>query len=243
MVVSSAHAITFAEPTSLLYLMQLASSALPVGAYSYSEGLEFLVETQTITSVEALEHWIQQELRYGSMRLETVAIARAYAAMGMNDPASLAYWNQWLSAIRDTRELREQSWQMGQALVRLVGHLEPELTDLFASLTESSSHGGGVPCNFAIGFGITAAHWHIDLRGALLGYLHSWMSNLVNAGIKLIPLGQTAGQSLLIQLYPHLCNTVDQCLEMKDEDLYSCNWGMAIASMNHETLYSRLFRS
>lgn len=223
--------------------MQLASSALPVGAYSYSEGLEFLVETQRITSAEDLAHWIQQELCYGSMRLETVAIARAYTAMTMNDHASLAYWNQWLSAIRDTRELREQSWQMGQALVRLVSHLEPELTNVFASLAGDSSNSAGASCNFAIGFGITAAHWHIDLRGALLGYLHSWMTNLVNAGIKLIPLGQTAGQSLLIQLYPDLCSTVEHGLEMDDEDLYSCNWGMAIASMNHETLYSRLFRS
>ena len=220
---------------ALPFLLQLASPALPVGAYSYSEGLEFLVDNGTITAVTALEHWITQELSYGTIRLETAVMARSYNAMVAEDWDMLRYWNNWLSAVRDTRELREQSWQMGQALARLLRTLEPELAQVLDEV--------GQPYNFATVFAISAARWHIEPEAMLLGYLHSWITNLVNAGIKLIPLGQTAGQTLLIQLYPTLRQTVQHCLAVDDDDLYGCSWGTAIASMNHETLYSRLFRS
>ena len=220
---------------ALPFLLQLASPALPVGAYSYSEGLEFLIDNGMLTTATALEHWLNKELSYGAMRLETAVIVRVHRAMMAQDIATIRHWNHWLSAIRDTQELREQSWQMGQALARLLRSLEPELVSLLDQI--------GTPHNFATTFAITAVQWQIGIETTLLGYLHSWISNLVNAGIKLIPLGQTAGQSLLIQLYPTLQQTVQACLELDDDDLYSCSWGTAIASMNHETLYSRLFRS
>lgn len=220
---------------TLPFLLQLASPALPVGAYSYSEGLEWLIDTQRLTTSEQLEHWIRKELQCGTMRLDAAAIARTYNAMNLNQINLICSWDKWLSAIRDTKELREQSWQMGQALVRLVQSLEPELCPLLETV--------GQPCNFATIFAITAAYWGIDLNAAMTGYLHSWITNMVNAGIKLIPIGQTSGQGLMLNLYPALQSTVYDCLTLSDDDLYSCSWGTAIASMNHETLYSRLFRS
>jgi urease accessory protein len=102
----------------------------------------------------------------------------------------------------------------------------------------------GTPCNYAIAFGIAAAYWQIPLMAALVGYLHSWVSNLINAGVKLIPLGQTVGQQLLLELAPQL-SVVSQEIVVLDqrEQLHSCTWGLALSSMAHETQYTRLFRS
>lgn len=224
--------------SALAHLLQLASPALPVGAYSYSEGLELLVHEGRITDALSLELWLLQELQWGAMRLEAVAVARVYDGMVGDTEAKnsrLSDWNQWLSALRETEELREQSWQMGRSLVRLLLELDPTLAPSLLAC--------GEPCNFAAAFGVAAAHWQIDRQSALVGYLYSWASNLVNAGVRLVPLGQTAGQKILLNLYPALDHAVTAALSLPDADLGSCGWGLAIASMNHEVMYSRMFRS
>jgi urease accessory protein len=220
---------------ALLRLLQLASPALPVGAYSYSEGLETLGEAGQLPDATALAHWLEQELQCGAVRLEAAVMVRAYQATQANDLAALNYWNAWLSAARDTEELRQQSWQMGYSLSRLLQEIEPTLQAHLGSL--------GHPCNFAIAFGMAAAVWQIPITAAVLGYLQSWATNLINAGVKLIPLGQTAGQKLLLNLQPNLEQAAQTALTLGDDELASVGWGLAIASMNHEVQYSRLFRS
>jgi urease accessory protein len=221
--------------SSLLHLLQLANPTLPVGAYSYSEGLETLVQAGTVIDQQSLHHWLAQELQYGAIRLEAIALVKAYQSLQSGDLASLQSWNQWLSAFRETEELREQSWQMGRSLTRLLSHIQPELQPQIEAC--------GQPCNFAIAFALAASHWQIDAQTAVLGYLHSWLSNLVNAGVRLIPLGQTPGQQLLLHLYPQLQQTAESVLQAGEDEIWNCGWGLAIASMAHETLYSRLFRS
>ena len=221
---------------ALLRLLQLASPALPVGAYSYSEGLEALAEAGRLSDRDALESWLLQELRYGAIRVETAVMVRAYRAGQLDDWTSLDNWNRWLSAARETEELRLQSLQMGRSLLRLLQDLH--LVELPQS-TVLQQEG----CHFAIAFALAAVRWQIDLPSAMLGYLHSWASNLVNVGVKLIPLGQTAGQRLLLQLQPAIECAVAEVLLLQDDDLGSCSWGLALASMAHETQYSRLFRS
>jgi urease accessory protein len=221
--------------SSLLHLMQLVSPALPVGAYSYSEGLETLVQSSNVVDAESLQHWLVQELRYGAVQLEAAIMVRVYQAAIASDLAPLSDWNQWLSAFRETEELRQQSWQMGRSLSRLLLELQPQVAERLQAC--------GEPCNFAVAFAIAAHSWQIDCKTMLLGYLHSWATNLVNAGVRLIPLGQTAGQRLLLNLCAEIETTTIAILEIKEEDFAICSWGMAIASMNHETLYSRLFRS
>ncbi|WP_416671684.1 urease accessory protein UreF [Egbenema bharatensis] len=223
--------------TSLLHLLQLVSPALPVGAYSYSEGLETLVQTDRVIDLSTLKAWLTQELRYGAIRLEAAVLLRIYDAAQANQLDRLAVWNQWLSAFRETEEMREQSWQMGRSLGRLLQELEPR---------ESVKQGlmaCGEPCNFAAAFALAAVDGKIDREIAVLGYLYSWVANLINAGVRLIPLGQTQGQQGLLHLYPQLEQTTQAVLSLTDDRLWSCGWGMSIASMNHETLYSRLFRS
>lgn len=219
----------------ILYLLQLASPALPVGAYSYSEGIEALIDMGTISDAQSLQHWLEQELRYGAIRLEAAVMVRAYHAVQSENIAALSYWNDWLSAARETEELRLSSWQMGRSLAKLLLQLQPQVAPFVDALE---------PCNYAIAFGIAAASWKIDpLLSVVLGYLHSWTTNLVTAGVKLIPLGQTAGQQLILNLFPDLMNAATEILSLSDDDLCSCGWGLSLASMVHEIQYTRLFRS
>ena len=218
-----------------LAILQLASPALPVGAYSYSEGLEMLVENGTITNIENLQDWLKSELIYGSIRLDAAIMVRGFYAIQSGDMQALKRWNLWLSAARDTEELRAASWQMGRSLMQLLGKLEPDILPVVNAV--------GYPGNYAIAFAIACAHWDINIQAALLAYLHSWANNLITAGIKIIPLGQTAGQELLLGLQPLLITTVGEILTMADDDLGCCNWGLSLASMQHETQYTRLFRS
>jgi urease accessory protein len=224
---------------TLLHLLQLASPTLPVGAYSYSDGLETLVENNVINNSKSLKHWLEQELSYGAIRLETAVMIRAYRSVETNNFEALGYWNAWVTAGKETAELRSQSWQMGNSLIRLLLDLQypgdTSLQDLAAA--------AGSPCNYAIAFGMGAAHLHIDETSVILGYLHSWASNLIGAGVKLIPLGQTAGQQLLLQLASNINLATQEILALEDDDLSSCSWGLALASMAHETQYTRLFRS
>jgi urease accessory protein len=218
-----------------LAILQLASPALPVGAYSYSEGLEMLIEDGTITNVENLQDWLKSELLYGSIRLDAAIMLRGFYAVKSGDIQALKRWNLWLSAARDTEELRAASWQMGRSLMQLLGKLEPDILPVVNAV--------GYPSNYAIAFAIACAHWDINIQACLLAYLHSWANNLITAGIKIIPLGQTAGQELLLSLQSLLTTTVGEILTMTDDDLGCCNWGLSLASMQHETQYTRLFRS
>lgn len=237
---------------ALLNLLQLASPALPVGAYSYSDGLETLVDSGAIASrcpegaiasQNNLWQWLEQELRYGAIRIEAAVVVRAYSSVIRNDFEALGYWNAWLTAAKETAELRSQSWQMGNSLMRLLLDLPapPQMSQTL-SLRDLAS-AAGIPCNYAISFGMAAAHWQIDLTASILGYLHSWASHLIGAGVKLIPLGQTVGQRLLFELSTDITRCTQEVLALEDEQLSNCGWGLSLASMAHETQYSRLFRS
>lgn len=221
--------------TKLLHLLQLASPTLPVGAYSYSEGLETLVDKQVINNYTSLASWLEFELKYGSIVVETAIFLRAYRSLSENNLDDLVTWNAWLSATRETEELRQQSWQMGRSLGRLLADLQPQLKPIFSYFNN--------PCNYAVAFGVAAAHWEIDVSDAVLAYLQSWLTNLIGAGIKLIPLGQTDGQKILLSLHPLLQETSQKVFELRDEELASCSWGLGLASMAHQRQYSRLFRS
>jgi urease accessory protein len=225
----------------LLCLLQLAFA--PVGAYSYSEGMESLVETGAIDSEITLRNWLENSLQFGAVRVEAVVVVRAMRAAQRGDLTALSYWNAWATAAKETEELRLQSWQMGRTLVRLLLDLRSPVSSVLTTIVKDFVEGGGNPCNFAIGFGIAAASWQIEEEAAVLGYLYSWAANLASAGVKLIPLGQTAGQQLLLDLRSQISCTAREVLQLEDDDLGSCSWGLGLASMAHETQYTRLFRS
>jgi urease accessory protein len=224
-----------ADNRTLLRLLQLASPSLPVGAYSYSEGLECAIESHAVVDPVSLRDWIADGLRFGGAGLEAAMLVRAYAAWEAGDLAAVQRWDAWLTAARESEEVRLQNLDMGRALLKLLAEIEPPprcIAELLAC-----------PCNFAVAFAVAAAHWRITRDAAVLGYLQSWAANLVNAGVKLIPLGQTAGQRLLWELQTAIGEAARDAATVADEDLAVSNWGQALASMRHEAQYSRLFRS
>lgn len=221
----------------LLTLLQLASPALPIGAYSYSEGIETLADRGAIASGAALQTWLTEELRWGSIRLEAAIMRWCYAAAAQREAAAIAHWNQWLSALRETEEMRSQSWQMGRSLLRLFQDLEPDLALALPSFTRAEN------CNFAIAYSLIAQAWEIPVDAAAIAFLHSWAANLVSAAVRAVPLGQTEGQRLLQRLVNPIQTAHTEIAALTAADLMACNWGVSLASMQHETLYSRLFRS
>lgn len=224
--------------SKLLYLLQLSSSSLPVGAYSYSESLESLVDAHIISNATELQTWLKHSLSYGSIRIEVAIMQRAYQAVINDNLTGLNYWNNWSTAARETDELRRQSWQMGQTLINLFLSLNPGVEKL-----EKIAVICGDNCNFNVAFGVAAAYSEIDLEATTIGYLYSWISNLISAGVRLIPLGQTMGQKLLLEIHPHIITTTEEITNLADDDLSSFSWGLSLASMHHESLYTRLFRS
>ncbi len=231
------------DSTALLTLLQLTSPALPVGAYSYSEGLETSIvgvaspweNRGSISSAVDLQIWLTESLAIGSISMEVAIFIRAYRAEERGDREKVLYWNHWLSATRESAELQQQNWQMGRSLLKLLQALYPTADWSGWSMTED--------WNLAIVFARAARLAQIDEHTAALGYLHSWASNLVSAGVKLIPLGQTAGQQLMLELGGSIAACADRARDLPDDRLFCCSWGLALASMAHETQYSRLFRS
>ncbi|MEA5480212.1 urease accessory protein UreF [Pseudanabaena galeata UHCC 0370] len=234
----------------LLRLLQLTSPALPVGAYCYSEGIEYLCSNGTIQTESDLCDWLQREMHFGFVTNEAAIALRAHQALMSDNITALNYWNNWLSATRETEEVRLASWQMGQSLMKLWRQLPDHQDDqlaIYKSINEllptAKENSLGQGCNYAIAFGIVAASLGIDASNTIVGYLYSWLSNLVSAAVRSVPFGQTTGQQVIFRLSSDILRSSQLALKRLDDELEWCGWGASFASANHETQYSRLFRS
>jgi urease accessory protein len=208
-----------------------------VGAYSYSEGIETLAQQGFLTTADDLWVWLTLELKQGNIRLETAVLGWAQAAIAQPDLAQAETWNQWLSAFRETEELRSQSWQMGRSLLRLLADLEPDSSRTIPTDWQKGN------CNFAIAYALVAHAWKVPIPETTLTYLYSWAANLISAAVRAVPLGQTEGQRLLRHLIEPLKAAQQEILVLDSATFGACSWGLSLASMQHETQYSRLFRS
>jgi len=207
---------------NLAKLLQLASPALPVGAYSYSGGLEAAVEAGVVRDAASAERWIGDVLEFSMARMEAPILLRMLSGQDA--------WNEIFLASRETAELRAETVQMGYSLCRLFKDLGL----------------GEVPVkepSFPAAFAYAAAQWKIEPEAALQAYLWAWLENQVMAAVKVIPLGQTDGQRILLLLGNRIEGLVKEILKIQDEDI--CNFAptLAMLSARHETQYSRLFRS
>jgi urease accessory protein len=234
----------------LLRLLQLTSPALPVGAYSYSEGIEYLCSNSIIHTEADLGDWLKRELSFGFINNEAAIALRAHQAMISNDITALNYWNNWLSATRESEEVRLASWQMGQSLMKLWWQLpdsQNDQLDIRKSINEllptAKDNSQGKGCNYAIAFGIVAASLGIDVSNTTVGYIYGWLSNLVSAAVRSVPFGQTTGQKVIFKLSSDILRSSQLALSRLDDELEWCGWGTSLACANHETQYSRLFRS
>lgn len=215
-------------------LWQLISPTLPVGAYSYSGGLEHAIDAAWISDVVHLQDWIRSQLLETHARVDLPALIRLHAAWSRGDREAVDRWNAWLRASRETSELRAEDAGQGRALVRLV-------TDL--GIVDAAGWIGREDVCWATAFALAAWHWAIPLREAMEGYLWAWCENQVAAAVKLVPLGQTQGQRLLMALAEPIGSAVDRAEGLEDADMGGGLPGVILASALHETQYSRLFRS
>ena len=210
---------------SLARLLQLASPTLPVGAYSYSGGLEAAVEARMVTDAKSAERWIGDVLEHSMARMEAPVLWRM-----MHQREKLAHWNEFFLASRETAELRAETVQMGYSLARL-------LEDLGAGAIELDEP------SFPAAFASAVSTWKIDPHAALQAYLWAWLENQAMAAVKSVPLGQTEAQAMLLRLGDRLSTLAEQVSNMEDDELANLTPGLALLSSRHETQYSRLFRS
>ncbi|MGI8895654.1 MAG: urease accessory protein UreF [Casimicrobiaceae bacterium] len=221
----------------LVRLLQLASPTLPVGAYSYSQGLEWLVAAGTVTDAASAQRWIGDTLEYFVAPGEAAVLWRLSAAAMAEDRLAFAGWNAWLRASRETSELRAETEQMGNALAKLTADLC--CLDEFARGAARTA----APVTFPAAFALAARGFGVAPEAALTAYLWSWLDNQVLAAVKIVPLGQVAGQRMLMALGTRLADAAARASQIADDDVASFAPGLALASARHETQYTRLFRS
>ena len=223
--------------SSLVRLLQLASPALPVGAYSYSQGLEWAVESRAIHDAASAQRWIEDLLLHVHARGEAAVAFRLCVAVHGGDWNRFGHWHAWFRASRETAELAAETQQMGGALARLLRDLD--LTDGDAQ----SAIEANAPITLPGSFALAARAFAIEAEDALTAYLWSWAENQVLAAMKTIPLGQVAGQKMLLALGARIVEAVAIATTCEDDDVASFAPGLALASSRHETQYTRLFRS
>lgn len=219
-------------------LLQLISPNLPVGAFTYSQGMEWAVECGWLANKQDTRRWLQSVLRDSLQTLELPVLRRLYQAAARKNRTDFEYWSQWLYASRETLELRNEERQRARAMQSLLKNLPcsqdwPELEDWQDALLSSQ----------LAGFALAAQHWQVPLNELLQGYTWSWLDNAVAVAVKLIPLGQTDGQRLLYELGTEIGTLVDESSSIGDDMIGASTPALAIASSLHETQYSRLFRS
>lgn len=220
-------------------LLQLASPTLPVGAYTYSQGLEQAVDAGAVADEAGALRWIGDALSFSVARWEAPAVARMHAAWLQGDDAAIVRVDRAFVASRETAELRAETLQMGHSLTRLLLGLPA-----FANVPGCAARLAALRAPaFPTAWSAAAAAWQAGVEDAVAAYLWSWAENQVMAAIKAMPLGQTAGQRMLSAIGERIPSLAADALRREEGDCSNFAPGLAIASAAHETQYSRLFRS
>ncbi len=225
------------KAASLLHLLQLCSPSLPVGAYSYSQGLEAAMESGHVRDEATSRAWIAAMLDEVVARFEAPITWRLLQAFGVRDAEAINHWTELFIASRDSAEFRAETLQMGYSLGKLLPELVPGDEGLLSLLPPPAE----LP--FPTALAAAAVALKVPAEDALLGMLFSWAENQVLACVKSVPLGQVSGQRLLLSLSTQLEKAAAIAMSIADEDLSNWSPGLSLLSMQHEVQYSRLYRS
>jgi urease accessory protein len=217
-----------------LSLLRFSSQALPIGAFAYSRGMEYAVHAGWVRDEASACGWITGLLVHGVANLDAPIFARLHAALSADDFESVERWNAYLHASRESSELRLEDTQTGAALARLLVGLGVSHAQRFANRSDV--------CH-ATGFALMAVQHGIVAHDALLGLLFAWVEGQTSAAVRLIPLGQSAGQRILNEALRHVPGCVSRALALPDDEIGALSPRLAIGSALHETQYTRLFRS
>ncbi|MFJ1466731.1 urease accessory protein UreF [Massilia orientalis] len=217
---------------SLLHLLQFASPALPIGGYSYSQGLETAIEAGCVHDAASAYAWLVRYLDEVLARWDAPLLWRLLSAFAARDTAAIAEWSACFLASRDTAESRAETVQMGYSLTRLIAEL---------GVADVGPLGGEVTLPAAYACAVDALD--IPHEEAVLAMLFAWAENQVLVCVKSVPLGQVAGQRLLLSLRPDLERTAATACTLPDADLSNWSPGLSMLSMRHEVQHGRLYRS
>jgi urease accessory protein len=218
-------------------LLRLASPQLPIGGYSYSQGLEMAVEQQRVVDPDSARRWISDQLLLNLARFEAPLLLAHCQAAADEDWAQLLQLCEEHQASRETRELYQESRQMGYSLQQLLNGL-PELDASARSFLAQRAEP-----HLALGWALAARAWQISPQDALAAWLWSWLENQLAVLMKTLPLGQQAAQRLTSQLLPLLQQAQHNASTIDPNHYGSAAFGLSLACMAHERQYSRLFRS
>lgn len=227
------------KPTNIALsrLLQLASPMLPVGAYSYSQGLEWAIECGDVHNPLSAKNWIIDVLDLYQGRYELPILYRMYLAWQSNHVQGIHEWDEKFQAGRDTAESLSESRQMGYSLRRLLNDVGSLPEDFMVKMNALETP------SFPIVYAGTAHQWSIPVHDMLHAYAWSWLENQVSVLMKAVPLGQVAGQKILLEVGGALPEIVDQAMHLEELAISNFVPGLSIAGCHHETQYSRLFRS
>jgi urease accessory protein len=222
---------------ALSRLLQLVSPMLPVGAYSYSQGLEWAIESGDVTDLETANGWIADALHIYQTNFELPVLHRLYQAWASEDMEAIQTWDDFYQAGRDTSEALAETRQMGYSLCRLLNDLDQLPSDFMKNINHLQQPA------FSTVYAGVAHSWGISANNVLHGFAWGWLENQASAAMKAVPLGQVAGQKILLSLGQDLPALVQQAIRLEDHEISNFNPLLTIAGCRHEMQYSRLFRS
>jgi len=217
----------------MIRLWQLISPALPIGSFSYSQALENAIDSGLLKTEDDVQCWLKTQMEFGLAKLDLPALYRLMREWKNNNSDAVTAWNDQLLAFRETAELYDEDCQVGYALTRL-------LTDLDI---DGAAQWQKQKVSYVTMYALVCERWGITADDAVAGFLWAWCENMVAAAVKLLPMGQTAGQKMLMHLGNEIETACELAKQVEDNEIGSVLPGLAMASAYHETQYSRLFRS